>query len=53
MLPLLSPQVITGVGATSILGGEWEKAEGRNKEVRELFRCALAWYGFCLIWLLE
>ena len=31
-------QVIAGVGPTSILGGEWEKAEGRNKDLRELFR---------------
>ena len=31
---------LPGLGPTSVLGGDWEKVEGRNKDVRELFRCA-------------
>ncbi len=31
-------EVIAGVGETSVLGGAWEAAEGRNKDVRELFK---------------
>lgn len=31
-------EVVPGVGPTSVLGGEWEKAEGRHKDTRELFR---------------
>lgn len=34
------PEVaLPGLGPTSVLGGEWEKVEGRNKDERELFRC--------------
>ena len=32
------PQVVAGVGATSVLGGQWEQVEGRSKDLRELFR---------------
>ncbi|KAL4420333.1 hypothetical protein ABPG77_010238 [Micractinium sp. CCAP 211/92] len=34
-------EVIAGVGETSVLGGAWEAAEGRNKDVRELFKVFL------------
>jgi hypothetical protein len=34
-------EVIAGVGPTSVLGGAWEAAEGRSKELRELFKWAL------------
>ena len=34
-------EVVAGVGPTSILGGAWESAaEGRSKDLRELFRQA-------------
>ena len=32
------PEVVGGVGTTSVLGGQWDQAEGRSKELRELFR---------------
>jgi hypothetical protein len=32
------PEVIAGVGQTSVLGGEWEEADGRGRELRDLFK---------------
>lgn len=35
-------EVIAGVGPTSVLGGAWEAAEGRSRDLRELFKWALS-----------
>ncbi|EFN52285.1 hypothetical protein CHLNCDRAFT_139027 [Chlorella variabilis] len=35
------PEVIAGVGPTSVLGGAWEAADGRSKDTRELFKIFL------------
>ncbi|KAL4434488.1 hypothetical protein ABPG75_000929 [Micractinium tetrahymenae] len=34
-------EIVAGVGETSVLGGAWEAAEGRSKDVRELFKVFL------------
>ena len=33
-------EVPAGVAAASVAGGGWESAEGRSKDLREVFRCA-------------
>lgn len=35
------PEVVAGVGPTSVLGGSWGEVEGRAKDLRELFRVYL------------
>eukprot|EP00887_Chlorella_sp_A99_P004420 scaffold30.g4420.t1 len=38
------PEVVAGVGPTSVLGGSWGEVEGRAKDLRELFRRARVVY---------
>ncbi|PSC73353.1 chloroplastic isoform X2 [Micractinium conductrix] len=34
-------EVVAGVGETSVLGGAWAEVDGRNKDLRELFKAFL------------
>ena len=36
-------EVVAGVGETSVLGGAWAEVDGRNKDLRELFKWVGGW----------
>jgi hypothetical protein len=30
--------IVAGVGPTSVLGGAWEQADGRSRDLRDMFK---------------